>query len=140
MAKVAVVYWTGTGNTEQMAEQVAQGARDKGAEVELCTVSEFSADACDALDAIALGCPAMGDEVLEEGEFQPLYDELRSHLKDKSVGLFGSYGWGDGQWMLDWEEDVQGAGANLVQDPVICQEAPDDDALAACKALGEALA
>ena len=99
MSKLAVIYWTGTGNTGAMAQAVAAGAKGAGAEAELLTVSEISADAAAAYDKLALGCPAMGAEVLEEGEFEPFFTALEGKLSGKKVALFGSYGWGDGQWM-----------------------------------------
>ncbi|MBR1555299.1 MAG: flavodoxin [Oscillospiraceae bacterium] len=135
MSKVAVVYWSQTGNTEAMANAIAEAA---GAE--LITAADFSADKANEFDAIAFGCPAMGAEVLEEDEFQPMWDAVKANLNGKNIALFGSYGWGDGEWMRNWEEDAKTAGANLVTDSVTANEAPDDDALAACKALGEALA
>lgn len=135
MAKVAVVYWSGTGNTQQMAEKVAEAA---GAE--LFTSADFSADKVAEFDAIALGCPSMGAEVLEEGEFQPMYDDIRGKLSGKKVALFGSYGWGDGEWMRNWDEDVRAAGAQVVCDFVICNGAPDDSALNELADMGKALA
>lgn len=132
--KTAVIYWSGTGNTEAMAKAVAEGA---GAE--LFTVSEFSGNV-DDYDAVAFGCPAMGAEMLEEDEFEPFFTEIEGRLSGKKVGLFGSYGWGDGEWMRNWEERCIGDGAVLACESVICNEAPDDDAQASCKALGKALA
>ena len=140
MSKVAVVYWSGTGNTEAMAAAVADGAKTAGAEVSLLTASEFGADQMDTYDAVAFGCAAMGDEVLEESEFEPMFEECETKLAGKKIVLFGSYGWGDGQWMRDWEERCKSAGAVLAADFVICQDAPDDDAADSCKALGGALA
>lgn len=140
MSKVAVVYWSGTGNTEAMAAAVADGAKEKGAEVSVFTASEFSPEAADGFDGIAFGCPAMGSEVLEETEFEPMFNSVEAKLKDKKIALFGSYGWGDGEWMRNWEDVCKADGANLVCDSVICNDAPDNDALAACKALGAALA
>ncbi len=140
MSKVAVVYWSGTGNTEAMAAAVADGAKEKGAEVSVLTASEFSPEAADGFDGIAFGCPAMGSEVLEETEFEPMFNSVEAKLKDKKIALFGSYGWGDGEWMRNWEDVCKADGANLVCDSVICNDAPDNDALAACKALGAALA
>lgn len=139
MSKVAVVYWSGTGNTEQMASAVLEGAKEKGADAVLFLASEFDAAMMDAYDAVAFGCPAMGAEVLEEDEFQPLFDSCESKLSGKRIALFGSYGWGDGEWMRSWEETCREAGAVLVCDSVICNEEPDDEALAACKKLGGAL-
>ena len=140
MSKVAVVYWSGTGNTEQMAQKVAEGAKGAGAEVMLFTSAEFGADAMDQFDAVAFGCPSMGAEQLEESEFEPMFSACEAKLKDKKSALFGSYGWGDGEWMRTWEETCKGDGAVLACDSVICNEAPDDNAQEACVKLGEALA
>lgn len=140
MSKVAIVYWSGTGNTEQMAQQVAEGAAQAGAEVSLFSSAEFGADQMDAFSAVAFGCPSMGSEQLEESEFDPMFQACRAKLNGKKIALFGSYGWGDGEWMRTWEEDCGAAGINRVSDSVICCEAPDDEALAACRALGRKLA
>lgn len=140
MSKIAIVYWSGTGNTEAMAFAVEEGARSKGAEVSLITASEFSADQIGSYDAIAFGCPSMGSEQLEECEFEPMFTDCEGNLREKNIALFGSYGWGDGEWMRSWEERCSDDGANLVCDSVICNEAPDDEALSACRQLGEALA
>ena len=132
--KTAVIYWSGTGNTEAMAKAVAEGA---GAE--LFTVSEFSGNVED-YDAVALGCPAMGAEMLEEDEFEPFFTEIEGRLSGKKVGLFGSYGWGDGEWMRNWESRVESDGAVLVGgEGVIANDAPSDDDLEKCRALGKAL-
>ena len=135
MNKVAVVYWSGTGNTQAMAEAVASAA---GAE--LFTADAFSVEKMDAYDAVGFGCPSMGSEQLEEGEFEPMFEGCKSHLNGKKVALFGSYGWGDGEWMRNWEAECLSLGANMVCECVICQETPDEEALAACEALGRALA
>lgn len=133
MSKVAVVFWSGTGNTEQMAEAVAEGAKSAGAEVTLANVNDFDSSSVADFDGIAFGCPAMGAEVLEDSEFEPVFNECESALNGKSIALFGSYGWGDGEWMRNWEDTCKGDGANLVCESVICNETPDDDALEACK-------
>ncbi len=130
MSKVAVVYWSGTGNTEEMANAVAQGATDKGAEVTVLTSADFTASDVANYDAFAFGCPSMGAEVLEECEFQPMWDDVKDSLAGKKVVLFGSYGWGDGEWMRNWEEECATEGT------FICNESPDDDAVEECKALG----
>ncbi|MCR5214422.1 MAG: flavodoxin [Eubacterium sp.] len=140
MSKVAVVFWSATGNTEAMANAVAEGAKAAGAEVDLLGAGEFSADKVSEYDAIAFGCPAMGAEVLEETEFDPMFESVESSLGGKKIGIFGSYGWGDGQWMRDWKDRCDSAGAALVNDGVMANNAPDDDALEECKALGQALA
>ena len=133
MAKVAVVYWSGTGNTETMANLVAQGATSKGAEVEIFSASDFNSGMVSNYDALAFGCPSMGAEVLEECDFQPMWDDVKETIGDKKVVLFGSYGWGDGEWMRNWAEE-----ANPI-DTFICNDAPDDDAEESCKSLGEKL-
>src|SRR5699024_6081689 len=129
MSKIAVVYWSGTGNTEAMAAAVAEGAREKGADVTLITAADFSADQVDSYDAIAFGCPSMGAEQLEESEFEPMFTACEGSLQGKNIALFGSFGWGDGEWMRNWEERCIQDGASLVSDSVICNEAPDDEAL-----------
>ena len=133
--KVSIVYWSGTGNTEAMANAVAEGALGSGAEVELLLVSAADEGVL-ASDAILLGCPAMGAEQLEESEFEPFFSSIEGKLAGKRVGLFGSYDWGDGEWMRTWQERVVSAGGNMVADGVIANNAPDDDALAACRVLG----
>ena len=138
--KIAVVYWSSTGNTEAMAQAVAEGAKQSGAEVSLLTATEFGPEEMDHYDAIAFGCPAMGAEELEDTEFAPMFESCEEKLSGKKIALFGSYGWGDGEWMRTWEETCQNKGATLACDSVICQEAPDDEALDACRSLGQALA
>lgn len=140
MSKVAVVYWSGTGNTEAMAQAVVEGAKGKGAEVSLFTPSEFDASKASTWDGIAFGCPAMGSEVLEEYEFEPMFSECKAQIKKCKVALFGSYGWGDGEWMRSWEEDCMSEGIHMVHDSVICCGAPDESGAKECKELGEALA
>ena len=140
MSKIAVVYWSGTGNTLEMAQAVKSGAEKAGAQVRLFTPDEFSPDMVDSYDYIAFGCPSMGCEQLEESEFEPMFSACKPNLNGKPIALFGSYGWGDGEWMRTWEEDCGTAGINRVADSVICCEAPDDEALAACRALGRKLA
>ena len=142
MSKVAVVYWSGTGNTAAMAEAVAQGARGAGASVNVFNLDEsaFGGANVAEYDAIAFGCPAMGAEELEDGTFLPAFESCEGELSGKKIGLFGSYGWGGGDWMASWEETCKNDGAELADDSVICNEAPDDEAVASCKALGAALA
>ena len=130
MSKIAVVYWSGTGNTEAMADLVANAAQSAGATVDKMTSAEFNAADAANYDGFALGCPAMGAEQLEESEFEPMYQDLRGSLSGKPVGL----------WIRTWAEDAQAAGARLVADPVMANGAPDGDATDACNALGTALA
>ena len=139
MSKVAVVYWSGTGNTKAMADAVEEGAKAKGAEVSVFEAAEFSADKAAEFDAIAFGCSAMGDEVLEDTEFDPMFTEVEGALSGKKIALFGSYGWGDGQWMRDWEERCKADGAVLAADSVIANDAPGDEETENCRNLGAAL-
>lgn len=134
--KISVVYWSGTGNTEKMAAAVCDGAKKGGAETELMTVSEATADVLNS-DVILFGCPAMGAEELEEGEFEPFFSGIEGKLGGKKVGLFGSYGWGDGEWMRNWEDRVKSAGATFISDGVIVNNEPDEVALSECEELGE---
>ena len=136
MNRVAVVYWSGTGHTQAMAEAVASACSGK-----LMTAAEFTPDQVAEYDAIAFGCPAMGAEVLEESEMEPFVTEVEAFAAGKKIGLFGSYGWGDGEWMRDWVDRMTAAGATVAGgEGVICQDAPDDDAKADCEALGKSLA
>ncbi len=139
MSKIAVVYWSGTGNTEAMATAVLEGIKEKGAECVMLTATEFDESMIDSFDAIAFGCPSMGSEQLEDSEFEPMFVSCEAKLKGKKIALFGSYGWGDGEWMRNWEETCISDGAVLACDSVICNDAPDDEATASCKALGAAL-
>ncbi len=140
MSKIAVVYWSGTGNTEEMANAVLEGTKEGGADGVLFTPSEFTPDMMDGFDAVAFGCPSMGSEQLEDSEFEPMFISCEPKLSGKKIALFGSYGWGDGEWMRNWTETCQADGAVIACDFVICNDAPDDDAKEACRALGRALA
>lgn len=141
MSKIAVVYWSGTGNTEQMANAVAEGIQAAGGIAALLGPGEFTAADVAAYDALAFGCPAMGAEQLEEGEFEPMFSAVEGSLNGKRIALFGSYGWGSGEWMRDWAERCRQAGAVLLHDEGLAvNEAPDDEALDACRDLGRALA
>ena len=140
MNKIAVIYWTGTGNTEVMANEVVAGASAAGAEVTLFNTSDFNVDKAQEFDKFALGCPAMGAEELEDSEFQPLYDQLKTQISGKKVVLFGSYGWGGGEWMNPWKEDATNAGLVLADDPLAIEGAPDDAGKEKCRELGKVLA
>lgn len=126
----AIVYWSGTGNTEAMAKAIAGGMRDKGSEVEVLEAASADAGALASYVKLAFGCPSMGDEVLEESEFEPFFASVEPSLAGKKVGLFGSYGWGDGQWMRDWVKRTEAAGAKIMDEGLIMQEAPDEGACA----------
>lgn len=136
MSKIAVIYWSGTGNTAIMANEIAAGI---GTDAEVFSVDAFHGNVAD-YDKIAFGCSAMGDEVLEEAEFEPFFTAVEGSLKGKKVALFGSYGWGDGQWMRNWAQRADDDGAFLCGEPLIVNEAPDADGLEQCRALGAGLA
>ncbi len=138
MSKTAIIYWSGTGNTEQMANAILEGAKEVNADTAYFSVSDISASDAAGYDTLILGCPAMGAEELEESEFEPFFAELEGSLSGKNVALFGSYGWGDGEWMRNWEARVSAAGASLVEpEGLMANESPDDAAIDACKALGK---
>ena len=137
---IIVAYWTGTGNTEKMAEAVAAGITAAGGEAKVVAMEQTTAAEIASCDAFALGCPAMGAEELEDAVVEPLVTELEGQVSGKKIGLFGSYDWGDGEWMRLWVERMQNAGATVVNgEGVICNLEPDADAIAACEALGKAL-
>ena len=140
MSEIIVAYWSGTGNTGAMAEYVAQGIREGGKEAKIVNVENFSADELKDCSVFALGCPSMGVEVLEEGYMEPFMCDVDGFAAGKKIGLFGSYGWGDGEWMRLWEKRCDDAGMLFACDYVICNEAPDDEAKEACAKLGAALA
>lgn len=141
MDKINVVYWSQSGNTQAMAEAVGRGIEAAGKSAEVMDVSSASLDALKAAKVFALGCPAMGAEVLEEGEMEPFVSDVEAFAAGKTIALFGSYGWGDGQWMRDWVDRMNAAGANVLNgEGVICNEMPDDAGLAECEALGKKLA
>ena len=141
MSKAAVIFWSQTGNTEQMANAIAEGIREGGMECDLLNVADTNPADAAAYAKIALGCPAMGAEVLEETEFDPFFTELESKISGRKVALFGSYGWGDGQWMRDWCARCDDAGANLYDaEGLMAHETPDDAAQEACRELGRKLA
>ena len=137
MSKMAVIYWSMTGNTQTMAQAIADGAREAGAQVDLFSVDQITVDEALEYDKLALGCPAMGAEVLEESEFDPFFTAMEGRLGGKRLALFGSYGWGDGQWMRDWTARADGAGASVYQgEGLMINDAPDDDGLAQCREFG----
>ena len=131
-----VIYWSGTGNTEIMAQEIHKALEDS----KLLHVSEVDLEDVRKADGLALGCPAMGAEVLEEGEMEPFMEEIEGLIKDKKIVLFGSYDWGDGQWMREWEDRIKEAGANLLQEGLIVQNTPTEDDLDLCRSLGKNLA
>ncbi|MCD8153733.1 MAG: flavodoxin [Clostridiales bacterium] len=140
MSKTGIIYWSSTGNTEAMAQAVAEGARAAGADVTIMEVADASVEEALTCDVLALGCPAMGDEELEEGEFEPFFADLEGQLSGKRVALFGSYDWGEGDWMRTWCGRTKDAGALLVQEEgLIVNNTPDEEGLEACRELGRKL-
>lgn len=127
MNKIAVVFWSGTGNTEEMANSIIEGAKNKGADVSVFSPNDFNKNLISEFDAFAFGCPAMGSEVLEEDEFQPMWDSILPDLKDKKVVLFGSYDWGDGEWIRAWEEECINSGVTIITKPIMSNNAPTDE-------------
>ena len=141
MSKIAIVYWSGTGNTEAMANLVAEGVAAAGGQADLLTPELFDAGQVDQYAAFAFGCPSMGAEQLEEAEFEPMFTAVKPRLAGKTVGLFGSYGWGDGQWMRDWWDRAERDGAKLYGgEGLIINETPDDAGLEQCRAFGSGFA
>ena len=141
MDKIFVVYWSQSGNTQAMAEAVGKGITDTGKEAVVVYVGDASIEELKNTKCFALGCPAMGAEVLEESEMDPFVSEVEGFASGKTIALFGSYGWGDGQWMRDWSERMNGCGATVLNgEGMICHETPDEMALAECELLGKQLA
>ncbi len=139
MEKIAIVYWSGTGNTEKMSEFISEGVTGAGAEAVIYTADSFNKGKMSEYSKIAFGCPSMGDEVLEEDVFEPMFSSIESDLNGKTIALFGSYGWGDGEWMRIWEERCRDSGAKLISDGVIANEFPNSQEASDCKDLGAKL-
>ena len=141
MEKIAVIYWSGTGNTESMAVAIARGVESSGIKADIFTVSEFGCKSLNDYSKLAFGCPSMGAEVLEESEFEPFFSQAEHDLVGKKIALFGSYGWGDGEWMRDWEARVKNNGAVLYGDEgLIINLAPDGDGIKQCEEFGAGFA
>lgn len=139
MKKIAVVYWSGTGNTKEMANAIVAGIREEGVEADMFTSGNFDASMIAQYTGIAFGCPSMGAEELEETEFEPMFSSCKEELGGKKVALFGSFGWGDGEWMRSWEESCKNNNILLVCDSVICSGTPDNQVISHCKQLGKKL-
>ena len=139
MSDICVAYWSGTGNTEAMAQAIGAGITAAGKSADVVPMETISPADLKDQAVWVLGCPAMGAEVLEEDEMEPFVAEVEGFASGKTIGLFGSYGWGDGEWMRDWETRCKEAGAVLICESVICNEMPDDEGIQSCKALGENL-
>lgn len=142
MAKVALIYWSGTGNTTVMKDLVVEGIKSAGGPVDVYMPWDFKPEQMADYTHFAFGCPAMGDEQLETEDFQPLWDDINPDFKDKNIVLFGSYNWNNGEWMDYWGQEAVQAGANLVADGLPVLDAPDSgsDEADACIKLGQAIA
>jgi flavodoxin short chain len=140
MKNTAVIYWSGTGNTRKMAEAVHAGAAAAGAKALLLTPEEVTDQVIQDTDSVALGCPAMASETLEESSFKPMFERILPLLRGKKAALFGSYGWGDALWMQNWEALCREAGIDLAVPSVVSSGSPDTEVLAACMALGKVIA
>ncbi|KPU43122.1 flavodoxin [Oxobacter pfennigii] len=141
MKKLSVIYWSGTGNTQMMASAISKAASEEGLEVNVMSVDKADKNAVLDADIVAFGCPSMGAEQLEEAEMEPFISEIeQENIAGKPMALFGSYEWGDGQWMADWEDRMKKAGVNLIDKGLIIQSTPDNDGLERCEELGKKLA
>lgn len=137
--QIAIVYWSGTGNTKEMAELIKKGAESAGASVTLTEVSDADSSAL-AADVLALGCPSMGVEVLEEELFEPYIASIEGKVSGKKLALFGSYGWGDGEWMREWSDRMENAGAMLIEESLIVNDTPAGESAQQCLDFGAAIA
>lgn len=141
MSEIIVAYWSGTGNTAAMADYISQGIKESGKNARVVSISDITPDSLRNESVFALGCPSMGAEQLEEGEMEPFVEAVKAFAAGKTIGLFGSYGWGDGEWMRTWVDDMKAVGARVVGgEDAICNEAPDEEAIEVCKELGRDLA
>ena len=130
--KVAIIYASTTGNTEAMANAINEAVIGTGAEVVYGTADSADASQVTSSDLILLGSPAMGDEVLEDS-MESFYTAIESELKGKKVGIFGSYDWGDGQWLRDWNDRLNSAGAVVAQEPLMVHLTPGNEDIEQCK-------
>ncbi len=140
MARIAVVYWSDTGNTKEMAGYVAEGVKETGADVSIIEAADFGPGDIPGYDAFAFGCPAMGDEILEEDVFEPMFESIERSLSGRKVGIFGSYDWGDGQWMREWADRCRADGMDLVNEGVIANLSPGNEDAENCRSLGRLVA
>lgn len=139
MKNVSIIYWSGTGNTEKMAQLIDQGVTGEGEASKLIIVSAANIEDVKDADILVLGSPSMGSEVIEESEMEPFVESIKEVVKGKAVALFGSYGWGDGEWMRNWEERMEGYGASIIKDSLIVNECPEGDEETRCIEFGKTL-
>ncbi|MCG8541662.1 MAG: flavodoxin [Clostridia bacterium] len=141
MKKVTIIYWSGTGNTTMMANAISEGVKGVGNPVDVVQVEDANKDMVVNSELLAFGCPSMGAEVLEEEFMEPFIESLKDvDLSGKKVALFGSYDWGNGEWMQDWEARMKEYGASVIREGLILHLTPDDDGIEKCKELGEDIA
>ena len=133
MKKIAVIYWSGTGNTLAMANEIVDEIKKSDLDVSLINCTDFNESDIENYDGFAFGCPAMGSEELEESEFEPMFESVEKSLSDKPVLIFGSYQWAEGEWMQTWQERCVADGINLACDGLIAYDYPDDKALEECR-------
>lgn len=139
MSKVAVIYWSGTGNTEQMANAIADRLKEKQIDLDIYQASDFDESKLADYDGFAFGSPAMGDESLEESEFEPMFESVEGKLENKAVIIFGSYEWNEGQWMLDWQERCKDNGINLAANGLAVYDSPSEEDIRSCQNLADKL-
>lgn len=140
MGKAIIVYWSGTGNTEIMAEKIKEGMELSNYEVELLQVFEVTPEEVLEYDKIAFGCSSMGIEELEEEEFEPFFEEIENLLEDRKIALFGSYGWGEAEWMDAWEERVLNNQSNLFEKGLVVNSTPSTEEEDICVEFGKRFA
>lgn len=133
---LSIIYYTETGNTEAMAEAIKDGAEESGKEVRLVVVDEATVADVEEASEVLLGCPAKGDEEIEDLTFRPYLESVMDLLKDRKVGIFGSYAWNDGDWIVNWKEEMEENGVEIVTSLKV-YDYPDSDALEECKELGK---
>ena len=138
MATLNIIYYTGTGNTADMAKYIGEGAENAGADVKLINVEEADESAINA-DFVAYGSPAVGAEEIAP-ELVEFFEWIKEQSIGKTVGLFGSYDWGQGGWMETWREEMINEGFSIVNDGLIIHLAVDDDEkIEKCKEYGKAI-
>lgn len=137
MSSIGIIYWSGSGNTQAMAEAIGEGIKSAGSVADVIQVSHITAENALKYEKLVFGCPSMGSEVLEEVEFEPFFEDIESKLTGKKIALFGSYGWGDGQWMRDWQERAERKNAVVFDEPLILNESPDSQGLDMCREFGK---
>ncbi|WP_294403555.1 flavodoxin [uncultured Clostridium sp.] len=135
-----IVYYSLSGNTKRMAELIADGIKMRGKDAELVDFESIGAEEAVNEEVIILGCPSQGVESLEESVVEPFVESLEGKINGKKVALFGSYGWGNGEWMKDWEERLESYGGKLIGEGLIINEMPEDENEQVCIDFGKMIA